>query len=99
MRLTMAAILVVCPALSAEARANEPRSHDGGFFLRLAPGGGYARSSITEAGDELELSGVSGNLDIAIGAVVTRNLAIHANLGGWSIVDPTVRFNDDEEQI
>jgi Outer membrane protein beta-barrel domain len=98
MRLTTAT-LALSLALGATAQAAEPRSHDGGFFLRVAPGLGFARSKIAEAGDELELRGLSGNADIAIGAVVTKNLAIHANLGGWSVVDPTLKFNGEEEQF
>lgn len=99
MRLTTAAILAVCSVFGTEAQASEPRSHDGGFFLRLSPGLGFARSSITEDGDELELSGLSGSFDVAIGAVVGRNLAIHGNIGAWTVPDPTLRFNDMEEQV
>jgi hypothetical protein len=98
MRLTMAATVVLCVCATG-ARAGEPRSHDGGFFLRLAPGLGYARTSISELGDDLELRGLSGSLDVAIGAMVTRNLALHANIGAWAVVDPTLRFNGEEEQI
>ena len=98
MRLTVAVTLALC-AVGAGAQAGEPRSHDGGFFLRLAPGLGYARTSISEGGDELALSGFSGSLDVAIGAMVTRNLAIHGNIGAWSVVDPSLRFNGEEAQI
>jgi hypothetical protein len=94
-----AAIVFLTLTVVTGAEAGEPRRHDGGFFLRLAPGGGFASSKITETGDELEFRGVSGNVDIAIGAVIHENLAIHANVGGWSLVDPTVRFNGREEQV
>jgi hypothetical protein len=80
-------------ALPVAGAAGEPRAHDGGFFLRLAPGAGYARTGLTEDGDRLALKGLTGNFDMAIGAVVTKNLALHATLGGWGLVDPTVQFN------
>jgi hypothetical protein len=95
MRLTMATPCVFL-ALGTLAHAGEPRSHDGGFFLRLAPGGGFASSKITEEGDEMELRGATGNIGIAIGAVVSRNLAIHANLGNWLIPEPTIRIDGRE---
>jgi hypothetical protein len=99
MRLTVVILAVGVALLGAEAHAGEPRSHDGGFFLRLAPGAGFARTAIEETGDRFELRGLSGGIDIAIGAVIARNLAVHGNIGGWSVVDPTVRFNGDEDEI
>jgi hypothetical protein len=79
------------------AIAGEPRSHDGGFFFRVAPGGGYSRTAVEEEGDRIALKGASGNFDIAIGAVVKKNFAVHATLGAWSLIDPTVEFNGQEE--
>jgi hypothetical protein len=79
------------------AGAGEPRRHDGGFFFRVAPGGGYSRSAVEEGGDRLALKGASGSIDFAIGAVVANNFAIHATVGGWGLVDPKVEFNGLEE--
>jgi hypothetical protein len=93
------AILFLCLAAAAGAEAGEPRRHDGGFFLRIAPGVGFARTNIDEAGDELEFRGLSGAADIAIGWMVRPNLALHATLGGWTLDDPTVRFNGQEEDV
>ena len=90
------ALAVLLPVV---AIAGEPRSHDGGFFFRIAPGGGYSRTAAEEEGDRIALKGVSGNFDAAIGAMVKNNFAIHATLGGWSLIDPTVEFNGQEEVV
>ena len=67
------------------------RSHDGGFFLRLSAGGGSASSELSFAGVSAEMSGTSGDINIAIGGIVSPNLAIHGTLFGWSIQDPDVK--------
>jgi hypothetical protein len=88
---------VLALVLPVAAAAGEPRAHDSGFFFRVAPGGGYSRTAVTEDGDRFALKGVSGSVDFAIGAVVKRNLALHVTVGGWGLVDPTVEFNGAEE--
>lgn len=99
MRSTMrvAAVSALAVFVAAAASAGEPRRHDGGFFLRLAPGGGYSRTAIDELGDRFALKGPSGSFDVAIGAVVKENFAIHATLGAWAVVDPTFEFDGLEE--
>ena len=97
MRIVVPGILAVLVPIAAVA--GEPRRHDGGFFLRLAPGGGFSRSYIEEDGERFGFKGTSGSFDIAIGAMVTENFAVHGTLGGWSIVDPTIQFLDVEEQV
>lgn len=89
-----AVLLLASPALAGEAR-----SHDGGFFLRLTLGGGYSKTEIGEGGDKLAFKGTSGSFDVALGAVVTRNLAVHATLGGWGLVDPDAEFNGSEATL
>ena len=84
-------------AVSAPEVAASDRSHDGGFFLRLALGGGHANTEIEEGPDSLGFSGLSGTFDVAIGAVVARNFAVHGILGGFSMIDPEVDFNGFEE--
>lgn len=69
-----------------------PRAHDGGFFLRMAAGGGVASTSVEENGVELELSGTGVDLDIAIGAIVAENLALHGTLFGWLVEDPDIEI-------
>lgn len=71
----------------APANAGEPKTHDG-FFLRLSTGVGAANSSIEAAGDKIDLHGVAADLNIAIGGVVSRDLAVHGTLWGWSMSDP-----------
>lgn len=87
-------LLALVPAVS---RADAPRSHDHGIFLRMSAGGGGAAltTDIQRAPrQELKLSGPAGEGDVAIGAIVGRNLALHASVFGWSIVDPDVKIND-----
>jgi hypothetical protein len=76
-------ILIV---LSIEVFAGS-RDHDGGFFLRLSTGAGYAQS---EFGDPstIKLYGASGDMNIAAGMGVLPNLALHATLFGWALSDP-----------
>ena len=95
-RPVITALAVLIPVA---AGAGEPRRHDGGFFLRLAPGGGYSRTAIDEDGDRLALKGVSGSIDAAIGAMVKENFAVHATLGGWALIDPTLEFAGLEEVV
>ena len=67
-----------------------PRDHSGGFFLRLSGGGGTASTKITYQGVELKMDGASGDANIAIGAIVSPNLAIHGTLFGWLISNPDI---------
>ena len=71
----------------SSASAGE-RDHSGGFFLRLAAGGGVADTE--NSGLPLDFSGLGGELDIAIGGVVAENLALHGTVFGWLISDPDV---------
>lgn len=79
------------------AAANQPRVHDGGFFLRLSAGGGGARTEIEDnAGDKMKFSGAAGDINFAIGAMVAPNVAVHGTIWGWSISEPDVEFNGGE---
>jgi hypothetical protein len=83
----LAALLAAAPAWCG------PRDHRDGFFLRLAGGFGLASSSIDDVPgsvDRIEVSGPCGDLDIAIGGVVRRNLALHGSLWGFAITDDEV---------
>jgi hypothetical protein len=81
--------------LSGHASAGNPREHDG-FFLRLSGGGGAAQAEIEESGDTFGLSGGSGDLNIAIGHTVARNLALHGTLFGWLLSEPDLKVNGSE---
>lgn len=90
--------LIAGVALAGElAHAGEPRTHDG-FFLRLSAGGGRASTSIDVAGLETELSGRSGDLNIAVGGVIAPNLALHGTLFGWGVYGPDVEFLGGTEE-
>jgi hypothetical protein len=80
---------LLCLEVPSALAGGEAHTHDG-FFLRLAAGAGSGGNKIEAGGDKLEISGTSGDLDIAIGAVVRPNLAIHGTLFGWSVSDPDV---------
>ena len=89
--LVLILVLLVATAVSAG-----PRDHEDGFFLRLSAGGGTANSSADDGTDEMELSGTSGDVNFAIGGMISPNLALHATVFGWSISDPTVKMNGTE---
>ncbi len=72
---------------TAPASAGEPRTHDG-FFLRLSTGFGAANADISDATGSLEISGTSGDVNIAIGGMMSPNFALHGTLWGWSMSDP-----------
>lgn len=87
-----ALVFILNLIIPSVALAGEPRTHDR-FFLRLSGGGGYTSTSVTVAGiDIVELSGGSGDLNLAIGATVSPNLAVHGTIFGWSLSDPTVKI-------
>jgi hypothetical protein len=75
--------------LVGSVSAGEPRTHDG-FFLRLSAGGGGASTELDIPGFKTEFSGGTGDINIAVGAVVTTNLALHGTLFGWSLSDPDI---------
>jgi hypothetical protein len=82
-----------CLLLSSSAGfASSPQTHDG-FLLRLSAGPGYASSEIDIGSATYKYSGSGADLNLAIGAIVSDNLAIHATLGGWSIVEPDVELS------
>jgi hypothetical protein len=84
----LAILGILLAPFNAAAQNPGARDHDGGFFLRLALGAGGANSK--NDGLPLEFSGAGGELDVAIGAVITPNLAIHGTIFGWLIQDPDV---------
>lgn len=74
--------------LSSPAAWSGPRDHNDGFFLRLSGGGGSAKTSISLLDEDFELSGTGGDVNVAVGAIVTPNLALHGTVWGWAISDP-----------
>lgn len=97
-RLLAAAIataLVLPPQPVAAAPAREPRTHDG-FFLRLSGGAGHAKTSSTSVADgSVDASGLSADLNVAVGGSVSPNLAVHATLWGWGVPSPDANVGPD----
>ena len=101
MRFLVSISLSVMMCLAAPALlwgSGTARQHDG-FFLRLAGGLGYATTDIDDGVDQIDLSGMTGDLEIAIGGMVARNLALHGTLLGWAIADPDVQFNSNSGEF
>ena len=94
---TMGLLALALVAAGTPDAAASDKSHDGGFFLRMAIGGGHASTEVEDSLGDLELHGPSGSFDIAIGAVVAKNFAIHGTLGGFALSEPTVEFRGFEE--
>ena len=76
-----------------------PRNHDGGFFLRLSAGLGTARTKFGNPAIPMEISGFAGDVNIAIGGVVSPNLAVHGTIFGWSAIDPNVELDGASGEI
>ncbi|MGB9081553.1 MAG: autotransporter outer membrane beta-barrel domain-containing protein [Desulfuromonadaceae bacterium] len=92
-------LMVVCAvsvsALFCEKACAEAYVHDG-FFLRVAPGFGWNTTSSDTGGSEVELSGVSGMFNLAIGGAVAQDLVLHLDISGVGTSDPKVRVNGTE---
>jgi hypothetical protein len=70
-----------------------PADHMGGFFLRLSGGASVANTSISDPLlTEFELSGVGGNFQTAIGAMVAPNLALHGTVWAWFVGSPSAKI-------
>ena len=84
--------IVMIVAVTSTAWAG-PADHMGGFFLRLSGGASVSSTSISDpVFSELELSGVGGNFQTAIGAVVTPNLALHGTVWAWFVGSPSAQI-------
>jgi hypothetical protein len=94
--IAITAVLVL--GMSGGASAGD-RDHDGGFFLRLSGGAGAASTTLEDSGDKLKLSGVAADINLAIGAIVAPNLALHGTLFGWLISDPDAELNNESGSL
>lgn len=91
-RVSIGFFLIVFLLFAGTAQAS-PNSHDGGFFLRLAGGAAFAATEITDGDDKIKIDGPGGDMNIAIGGVITPGLAIHGTLFGWFLSEPDVDIN------
>jgi hypothetical protein len=74
------------------------RDHEDGFMLRLALGGAVnAGTKIDVVSEELKMSGTGVDFEMAIGGIVTPNLAIHGTVLAWVVSDPEIEFQDQSE--
>lgn len=85
-------MLMLAALLAAGAAVAGPHDHQDGLFLRLSTGGGVASSSVTDSQGQWKISGAAVDLNLAIGAMVSPNLALHGTLYGWSTRDPDLEF-------
>ncbi len=83
----LAAAAMFLVANGTALAGGEARTHDG-FFLRLSTGFGAANADISDATGSLEISGTAGDVNLAVGGMISPNLALHGTLWGWSMSDP-----------
>lgn len=70
--------------------------HDRGFFMRLSGGPGFGSATL-DANSETGFSGVGFQGSFAFGGLVARNLAIHADLFGINMFEPTVTVDGQDQ--
>jgi len=88
-----AAIVLLTLLASSASAGGAARTHDG-FFMRLSAGFGGASAKSEFEGASLEFSGTSSDANLAVGAMIRPNLALHGTLWGWSLSDPDVSAVD-----
>lgn len=98
--MTMTAVALLAGAAAGPVLANEPKQHDGGFFLRLSAGVGSAQTKWDDLDDdESKLSGMSGDANFAVGANIGGKLAVHGTFWGFTMVDPELKVADQEVEL
>ena len=80
-------VFLVFFVLSVNALAGS-RDHRGGFLLRLSTGVGGAGTEFDDPSFPASFSGLSTDVNIAIGGCIFNNFALHATLFGFSMPDP-----------
>src|SRR5262245_11325516 len=85
------ALVSICAGLAWAG----PRDHEDGILLRLSGGVGHLD---TDAGNQ-DLSGVTGDINFALGGIVSPNFALHATLLEWSVTDPDLEIGDVKSQL
>ena len=82
-------VSLVLIVLSVESFAGA-RDHNGGFFLRLSGGVGGAQTTLED--NLMSFSGMSSSTNMAIGAGIFNNFALHATIFGFLIPEPEVEI-------
>lgn len=82
--------LAILPIRTSPAFAQGgSRTHDG-LFLRMAAGPSWFGHRLASGADKLDYSGFGADMEVALGAVVRPNLAIHGTLFAWGTKDPAL---------
>ena len=88
------ACALVCMLGSAASLADGRRHTHDGFFLRMCTGFGFGYSGVEDgAGNDDTIRGGSHASNFAIGAMVSRNLAIHADIFHVLMIEPESYVN------
>lgn len=86
-------VVAAVVSMAATPAVCGPRDHEDGFMLRLGLGGAAAAGTEVDLGTStLKMDGTGVNFELAIGGIVTSNLAIHGTLMGWGITEPDVEL-------
>ena len=85
----------VCFGQAAIDVGNDSKHKHDGFYLRLATGLGGTAAVEDYDGDEITISGGSGNVTIGIGYALRENFIVNVDIFGSSMVDPEVGFNGE----
>lgn len=92
-RVLLTVLVSICAAMPGTA-LGQVHDHEEGFFLRLSAGGGGASTEVTGNGVTVKCSGPAGDVNFAIGGIVSPNLALHGTIFGWTITDPEVKVSN-----
>lgn len=90
-----ACTIIICSVFCEKVSAAS-QTHDG-FFIRLAPGLGVSSFSEKLGGDKIELDGMSGLFNFAIGGAIAENLILQLDISSLNISDPDVTFNGQDQ--
>lgn len=93
-------VVALCLAafLPLQAVAGD-RAHVSGFFLRLSGGGGGASSELDYSGTKSKIEGTTGDMNLAIGGIVAKNLALHGTVWGWIVSDPDLSVGSSTQTL
>jgi len=93
MRLAVSLSILLFALGCSENSWAQNQNHEDGFFLRLSAGGGFANTKLESGNANVKMSGGAGDLNFAIGAIVSPNLALHGTLFGWLVDDPDIKVS------
>jgi hypothetical protein len=86
--------LVMAVGFGLAAPAWSTQDHEGGPFLRLSAGSGYALASVDET-QKFEMYGITQEFNVALGGIIRRNVALHGTLWGWNPFHTEARYGSN----